>query len=204
MAKAELKLGVDASEASALMQVIHSEFEKQNATIGDVKKDLEVGAVEIAAVNNRIAALELSVQAFERALEAFSNSLSSATAAMESFGVVMDDVRCTMNGVDSAEAVEDESDEQRASRIGLRGRVEELEHVLRGRNRSAPVKRNMTDEDARRVLVGDVKDMGHKEAGEAVGLTYAQVYSCRLEYTFKHVHKALRETGWKNTWSAKK
>lgn len=182
MAKAELKLGVDASEASALMQAINSEFEKQNAKIGDVKKDLEVGAVEIAAVNNRITALELSVQAFERALEAFSNSLSSATAAMESFGVVMDDVRCTMNGVDSAEAVEDESDEQRASRIGLRGRVEELEHALR-------------------VLDGDLKDKKHKEAAETLGLTYGQIYSCRLEYTFKDVHKELKSKGYTNPWA---
>ena len=56
----------------------------------------------------------------------------------------------------------------------------------------------------RRVLIGDQKDEGHKEAGEAIGLTYAQVYSCRLMYTFKHVHKELRDSGWKNPWAQKK
>lgn len=93
---------------------------------------------------------------------------------------------------------EDESEEQRATRVGLRNRVDEIEVLVRGRNRSAPTKRNMTDVDALRVLKGDVKDLGHKEAGEQVGLTYAQVYSCRMEYTFKHIHKKLRDEGWKN------
>lgn len=99
---------------------------------------------------------------------------------------------------------EDETDEQRATRVGLIARVVEIEGLVRGRNRSAPTKRSMTDEDARRVLIGDQKDEGHKEAGEAIGLTYAQVYSCRLMYTFKHVHKELRDSGWKNPWAQKK
>lgn len=85
----------------------------------------------------------------------------------------------------------------------LTARVEELGTMIEGRNKSAPVKRNMTDADAIRVLTGDLKDASHKEAGEAAALTYAQVYSCRLEYTFKHVHKALKEADpeYKNKWS---
>ena len=94
----------------------------------------------------------------------------------------------------------DETDEQRATRVGLIARVSEMSVLVHGRNRSAPTKRNMTDADAERVLNGDVAHLGHKEAGEEIGLTYAQVYSCRLEYTFKHVHKKLRESGWKNTF----
>lgn len=85
----------------------------------------------------------------------------------------------------------------------LTARVEELGAMIEGRNKSAPVKRNMTDADAIRVLTGDLKDASHKEAGEAAALTYAQVYSCRLEYTFKHVHKALKEADpeYKNKWA---
>jgi hypothetical protein len=59
----------------------------------------------------------------------------------------------------------------------------------------------MTDKDALNVLTGEYSDWNHKNAGDALGLTYAQVYSCRLEYTFKHVHKSLRDGGWKNPWA---
>lgn len=85
----------------------------------------------------------------------------------------------------------------------LTARVEELGAMIEGRNKSAPTKRNMTDADAIRVLTGDLKDASHKEAGETAALTYAQVYSCRLEYTFKHVHKALKEADpeYKNKWA---
>lgn len=62
-----------------------------------------------------------------------------------------------------------------------------------GRNKSSAQKRDMTDADAERCLVGDCAALNHKLAAEAMGLTYAQVYSCRLQYTFKHVHKRLRD-----------
>lgn len=81
-------------------------------------------------------------------------------------------------------------------------RVESLETEVRrlsllvdGRNRSAPTKRNMRDEDAMAVLTGAFRDLDHKQAAAAIGLTYAQVYSCRLGFTFKHVHKELRQKG---------
>lgn len=83
---------------------------------------------------------------------------------------------------------------------GLAAKIEILEEKVGSRNKSAAVKRNMTDDDARRVLNGDQKDINHKEAGSNIGLTYAQVYSCRMEFTFKHVHKELRDSGWKNPW----
>jgi hypothetical protein len=78
--------------------------------------------------------------------------------------------------------------------------TERHEALIGGRNKSAATKRNMTDEDARAVLTGDFAHRDHKDAGEALGLTYAQVYSCRMEYTFKHVHKELRDIQWKNPW----
>lgn len=60
--------------------------------------------------------------------------------------------------------------------------------------------KEMTKEDAKRVLIGDLKDAKHKAAAEALGLTYGQIYSCRLEFTFKDVHKELRNDGFKNPW----
>jgi TolA-binding protein len=86
----------------------------------------------------------------------------------------------------------------------LKATVDDLRTKVEGRNKSAAVKRNMTDADAHRALKGDVKDMDHKLAAEEMGLTYAQVYSCRLQFTFKHVHKELKEAGWVNPWSSKK
>lgn len=84
----------------------------------------------------------------------------------------------------------------------LTARIAQLETLVLARNASAPTKRNMTDEDALKVLTGDLKDLSHKDAAEKAGLTYAQVYSCRLEFTFKHVHKELRDNraDWKNPW----
>lgn len=54
--------------------------------------------------------------------------------------------------------------------------------------------REMTDDDARRVMTGDLKDASHKAAAEALGLSYGQIYSARGGYTFKHIAK---ETGYK-------
>jgi hypothetical protein len=81
------------------------------------------------------------------------------------------------------------------------GLLEELRMKVEGRNKSAASKRNMTDDDAMRVLKGDLAAMGHKDAAERVGLTYAQVYSCRLGFTFKHVIHVLEKDGWRSPWA---
>lgn len=80
-------------------------------------------------------------------------------------------------------------------------RLDKLEELVGGRNKSAATKRNMTDVDALSVLTGEFREYAHKEAAELAGLTYAQVYSCRCEFTFKHVHKDLRKASWKNPWA---
>lgn len=92
--------------------------------------------------------------------------------------------------------------------MSLEDRVKALEEAMarllpkvEGRNKSAAVKRNMTDDDAMAVLTGDYRDLNHKDAAERVGLTYAQVYSARMEFTFKHVHKKLRDQRWHNPWA---
>jgi hypothetical protein len=58
----------------------------------------------------------------------------------------------------------------------------------------------MTYDHARRIMNGDLKDKKHKEAAAELGLTYGQVYSCRIEATFKTVHKELKDSGFKNPW----
>lgn len=52
--------------------------------------------------------------------------------------------------------------------------------------------KEMTDEDARNILIGSCKDLKHNEAAQKLGLSYGQVYSCRGEYTFRHIHKELK------------
>jgi len=60
--------------------------------------------------------------------------------------------------------------------------------------------REMTDDDAIRATYGDLADKKHKEVAETLNLTYGQVYSARLEFTFKSVHKAMKAKGEKNRW----
>lgn len=85
--------------------------------------------------------------------------------------------------------------------VALKDKLEDVAAKVEGRNKSAAVKRNMTDLDALEILTGKYKDLGHKEAAEQIGLTYAQVYSCRLCFTFKHVHHKLEKEAWKNPWA---
>jgi hypothetical protein len=79
----------------------------------------------------------------------------------------------------------------------LVARVSALETAAKPTNKS---EREMTDADARRILDGDLKDMKHNEAAKALNLSYGQIYSCRGEYTFRHIHKVLKEAGFKNPW----
>lgn len=58
---------------------------------------------------------------------------------------------------------------------------------IKVRDRGPKSERSMTDDDARRVKFGDLKDKSHKEAAAALGLSYGQIYSCRGGYTFNHV-----------------
>jgi len=53
--------------------------------------------------------------------------------------------------------------------------------------------REMTDDDARRVMGGDMVAVSHKDAAEKLGLSYAQVYSARKGFTFKHIAKEIAE-----------
>lgn len=90
--------------------------------------------------------------------------------------------------------------------VELTALVLELQNKVTALEASTQPKRNeaqreMTDDDARRIMNGDLKDAKHKEAGEKLNLSYGQVYSCRLGFTFKHIHKELAAiAGYKNSW----
>jgi hypothetical protein len=79
----------------------------------------------------------------------------------------------------------------------LQARIEKLEERNTVKQAS---QREMTDEDARRILSGDRKDMKHKDVASELNLSYGQIYSCRLGFTFKHIHKEMRDSGTPNQW----
>jgi hypothetical protein len=81
----------------------------------------------------------------------------------------------------------------------MAAKIEELEKSSKATNKSD---QEMTDDHAKRVLIGDCKDMKHNDAAKHLGLSYGQIYSCRGEYTFRHIHKELkaRPEGFKNPW----
>lgn len=82
--------------------------------------------------------------------------------------------------------------------LELQARIVKLEAPKPSSNSS---QREMTDDDARNILNGELKDAKHKDAGEKLNLSYGQIYSCRLGFTFKHIHKELGQiAGYKNSW----
>lgn len=64
--------------------------------------------------------------------------------------------------------------------------------VTKTRERGPESTREMTEDDARTVLLGDLKDLSHKDAAAQLGLSYGQVYSARKGFTFKNVYKEFR------------
>ena len=71
----------------------------------------------------------------------------------------------------------------------LESRVVVLEEQLAAKRPAAKSENSMTEEHAFRVKFGDLKDLKHGKAAEALGLSYGQVFSCRGGYTFKTVTK---------------
>ena len=59
------------------------------------------------------------------------------------------------------------------------------------RNRGPASEKVMSEEDARQVMLGDLKGDSHKEAAEKLGLSYGQIYSARKGFTFKPVYKEM-------------
>ena len=66
-------------------------------------------------------------------------------------------------------------------------------NVTKVRDRGPESKREMDENDARRILLGDLKDESHKSAAEKLELSYGQIYSARKGFTFKGVYKEFRD-----------
>lgn len=81
--------------------------------------------------------------------------------------------------------------------LSLTDRVTKLEEQLKPKSTDT---KEMTDDDARSILFGELKDTKHKDAASKLSLTYGQVYSCRLGFTFKAIHKEMKEKGIANPW----
>jgi len=52
--------------------------------------------------------------------------------------------------------------------------------------------RAMNEDDAKRILLGDLKAYSNKDCAKELGLSYGQIYSCRKGFTFKKVYKEYR------------
>lgn len=59
------------------------------------------------------------------------------------------------------------------------------------RDRGPQSTKEMTEDDARRCMVGDLKDKSHKDAATELGLSYGQIYSARKGYTFKPIYQEM-------------
>jgi len=71
--------------------------------------------------------------------------------------------------------------------------VNELSARPQGRDRGPKSDKPMTEDDARRVIMGDLKDASHKVAAETLELSYGQIYSARKCFTFKGVNQEARD-----------
>lgn len=75
----------------------------------------------------------------------------------------------------------------------LEAQLEALKANPEVRNRGPKSQGEMSLEDAERCMIGDLKDKSHKEAAEALGLSYGQIYSARKGFTFKPTYKKMME-----------
>ena len=68
----------------------------------------------------------------------------------------------------------------------------ELENKIENINvgsKSIKSERKMTEDDAKRIINGDLKGKSNKEVANELKLSYGQVYSCRNGYTFRYIKK---------------
>jgi hypothetical protein len=85
--------------------------------------------------------------------------------------------------------------------LDLQARVIALEAANLSKKAAQTTGKEMTDDDARRVLTGDLASVKHQKAAEALGLSYGQIYSCRKEFTFKAIHSEMAKANVKNLWA---
>jgi hypothetical protein len=71
-------------------------------------------------------------------------------------------------------------------------RIKELEEKvssIKTRDRGPKSTREMTEEDGKRIMFGDLKQLSHKKAAKELGLSYGQIYSARSGYTFRYLEE---------------
>lgn len=87
--------------------------------------------------------------------------------------------------------------EGKVSQADLVAKINELVEAANSanapRDRGPKSEKTMTDDDARRVICGDLANVPHKDAATTLGLSYGQVYSARKGFTFKPIHKEIRD-----------
>lgn len=66
------------------------------------------------------------------------------------------------------------------------------------RDRGPSSTREMTEDDARKVMIGEMSKKSHKECATELGLSYGQIYSARGGYTFKAIYAEMKELEKKN------
>lgn len=82
--------------------------------------------------------------------------------------------------------------ELEASLQALQLKVNELEAKIEstnGRDRGPRSEGEMTEQDAIRCLLGDLRKVSHKQAAIQLKLSYGQIYSARKGYTFKKIYQ---------------
>ena len=104
-----------------------------------------------------------------------------------------------MENIEIVEIIEIAKLDESAKLKDVIAKVNELiERINNGKNakvrdRGPDSTREMTEDDARRILLGDMKDVAHKKAAEELGLSYGQIYSSRKGFTFKGIYKEWRD-----------
>lgn len=78
-----------------------------------------------------------------------------------------------------------------ANALNDRAEITKGTTVVAARSRGPASEKVMTEDDARRAMIGDLKNNSHKEAAEKLGLSYGQIYSARKGFTFKPVYKEM-------------
>lgn len=66
-----------------------------------------------------------------------------------------------------------------------------VHNLPKGRDRGPASEGDMTEQHAIRVMLGDLKDVSHKECAILLKLSYGQIYSARKGFTFKPVYQRM-------------
>lgn len=74
--------------------------------------------------------------------------------------------------------------------------IESLKEMIQnaprgGRDRGPVSQGEMTDGHAIRVMLGDLREVSHKDAALELKLSYGQIYSARKGYTFKPIYQRM-------------